>query len=119
MVTDKEWENHSEEWRDGYNAFNNGNVLKVDFSMMPKDWRDGARYAAQHPCGNAYTAITGRMLEKNRRYDITQNSICRSDRPDAVCVGVWHCLRQIVLCMVARAYRRYRGRHRGRHRGRP
>ena len=95
MVTDKEWENHSEEWRDGYNAFNNGNVLKVDFSMMPKDWRDGARYAAQHPCGNAYTAITGRMLEKNRRYDITQNSICRSDRPDAVCVGVWHCLRRL------------------------
>ena len=75
MVTDKEWENHSEEWRDGYNAFNNGNVLKVDFSMMPKDWRDGARYAAQHPCGNAYTAITGRMLEKNRRYDIMECAI--------------------------------------------
>lgn len=75
MVTDKEWEIHSEEWRDGYNAFNNGNVLKVDFSMMPKDWQDGARYAAQHPCGNAYTAVTGRMLEKNRRYDIMECAI--------------------------------------------
>lgn len=68
-MTNKEWESKSEEWHDGYNSYNNGNVMKVNFSMMPEDWQDGARYAAQHPTGNVYTAITGRMLEKNRRVD--------------------------------------------------
>lgn len=69
MVTDKEWEIHSEEWRDGYNSYNNGNVMKVRFDMMPEDWKEGARYAAQHPNGDAYTALTGRMWEKSRKVD--------------------------------------------------
>ncbi len=74
-MTDDEWNGKSEEWRDGFNSYNNGNVMKVRFDMMPDDWQDGARYAAQHPCGNAYTAVTGRMLEKNRRYDIMECAI--------------------------------------------
>ena len=68
-MTDKDWESHSEEWWDGYNAFNNGNVMKVRFDMMPDDWQDGARYAAKHPCGDAYTALTGRTWEKSRKVD--------------------------------------------------
>ena len=68
-MTDDEWNGKSEEWRDGYNSYNNGNVMKVRFDMMPEDWQEGARYAAQHPCGDAYTAVTGRMLEKGRKVD--------------------------------------------------
>lgn len=68
-MTDDEWGSKSEEWHDGYNSYNNGNVMYVNFNMMPKDWQDGARYAAQHPNGDAYTALTGRMWEKGRKID--------------------------------------------------
>lgn len=48
MMTNEEWNSHSEEWKDGFGAYNHGEGYDVNQS---DEWKNGYRFAFEHFTG--------------------------------------------------------------------